>query len=178
MAQRLVTTENLGAWLVKCNADFSDVAEWAVTGHRVERWCVRPGYRTELMALGQRVVFWVGGSRSRLVHGVWGVGYLAGAARSEPIPVGAAGPVPTGPDRLPAGGGDRRSAAAVRWYVPLELGVLPPDERVRREDLRADPRLADLEVFRQPQAANPSYLTTAQVAALADHVSWPVSGVA
>ena len=38
-----------------------------------------------------------------------------------------------------------------------------------RSQLRADPRLADAEVFRQPQGANPSFLTVAQFAALRDH---------
>lgn len=153
VTDRLVTPATLGAWLVKCNADHSDVTGWT-EHHRIQRWCVRPGYRTALMAPGHRVVLWVGGSRARLARGVWGVGHLTGPARWD----------------------QGKPGAEPRWYVPLELSLLAPGDRVGREQLRADPRLAGLEVFRQPQAANPSYLTTAQAAALEDHVSWPAPG--
>lgn len=54
--------------------------------------------------------------------------------------------------------------------MPLELTVLDDRHRVRRELLRADERLVDAEVFRQPQGANPSYLTVAQFAALREHL--------
>ncbi|MFJ1540572.1 hypothetical protein ACIODS_18710 [Micromonospora chalcea] len=52
------------------------------------------------------------------------------------------------------------------WTAPLDLTILDEPLRVRREVLRADPRLAGAEVLRQPQAANPSYLTVAQFEAL------------
>ncbi len=56
------------------------------------------------------------------------------------------------------------------WSVSLDLTVLDEPDRVPRRRLRADPRLAGLEVLRQPQVANPSYLTVAQFAALRDHL--------
>lgn len=134
-----VTLDDLGAWLLKGNADTTDLDGRFAEDPRVRSWCVRPGYRARLMAAGQPVVFWASGSRGRLPYGVWGVGRLAG----PPVTDG------DGP-----------------WSVPLELTVLAPEHRVRRETLRADPRLADAEVFRQPQGANPSWLTVAQFAVL------------
>jgi hypothetical protein len=77
-------------------------------------------------------------------YGVWGVGRLTGAPEFDP--------------------GDGR------LRVPLDLRVFEPARRVPRTDLRADDRLADLEVFRQPQAANPSFLTVAQFAALGEYL--------
>ncbi|MFG1921028.1 hypothetical protein [Cryptosporangium sp. NPDC048952] len=126
-----VTLENLGAWMLKGNADRVDLTgRFAVDPH-VDQWCVRPGYRTRLMRAGQPVVFWASGSRA----GVWGIGHLT----AEPF---------LGEDES--------------WHVPLDLTIAPPSERVPRSELRADPRLADLEVFRQPQGSNPSFLTVEQ----------------
>jgi hypothetical protein len=139
-----VTLADLGAWLLKGNADRVDLVERFRRDPRVESWCVQPGYRTRLMDAEQRVVFWASGSRSRLPYGVWGVGRV------------------TGPAELHLEDG--------RWRVPLDLTIADPAGWLPRTDLRADPRLADAEVFRQPMGANPSYLTRVQFAALTDHL--------
>jgi hypothetical protein len=55
--------------------------------------------------------------------------------------------------------------------VPVTLRWLDAADRVARDAVRADPRLAGLEVLRQPMAANPSFATRAQWAALLDHLS-------
>jgi hypothetical protein len=55
--------------------------------------------------------------------------------------------------------------------------MLDEAHRVPRERLRADERLADLEVFRQPQSSNPSFVTAEQLAAVEDHVRWPRAAV-
>lgn len=138
-----VTVANLGAWLLKGNADQVDLAERFQRDPRVQSWCVQPGYRAQLMAPGQRVVFWASGSRGKLPYGIWGLGFLAG-------------PVDTDTDDG-------------RWRVPLDLVIDDPVAWLPRQQLRADPRLADAEVLRQPQGANPSFLTVAQLAALEDH---------
>ncbi len=104
---------------------------------------MRPGYRVALMDAGQPVVFWASGSRGRLPYGVWGIGRLTGPAARDP-------------------GHDR-------WQVPLDLTVWPPGRWLPRCELRADPAVADAEVLRQPQAANPSFLTRAQFGALLRH---------
>ncbi|MGN9809155.1 hypothetical protein ACTMSW_07335 [Micromonospora sp. BQ11] len=144
MTDRRVSVEDLGAWLIKGNADRVDLADRFARDPRIDSWCVRPGYRSRLMRAGQPVVFWASGSRGRLPYGVWGIGRVTGApVEGEP---GAA------------------------WTVPLDLTVLDEPLRVRRELLRADARLAGAEVFRQPMAANPSYLTVAEFAALRSHL--------
>ena len=139
-----MTAVNLGAWLLKGNADRVDLAERFRRDPLVQSWCVQPGYRARLMGPGQPVVFWASGSRGRLSYGVWGTGVV------------------TGPVELHDDDG--------RWRVPLDLTIDPPTEWVPRQELRADPRLADAEVFRQPQGANPSYLTVAEFAALREYL--------
>ncbi|MBF5028948.1 hypothetical protein IRY44_04250 [Micromonospora sp. ANENR4] len=140
MTERRVTVDDLGAWLIKGNADAVDLTARFSADPRVTDWCVRPGYRLRLMRAGQPVVFWASGSRGRALYGVWGVGRIA--APPEPGAPGEA------------------------WTAPLDLTILDEPLRVRREVLRADPRLAGAEVLRQPQAANPSYLTVAEFDAL------------
>jgi hypothetical protein len=143
---RRVQLDELGAWLLKGNADRADLAGRFAACPAVESWCVQPSYRTALMRAGQPVVFWASGSRGRLPYGVWGVGRLTDAPQWD---------------------------ADGRLTVPLDLTIWAPGHRLPRAALRADARLAGLEVFRQPQAANPSYLTVAQFAALREHVTAP-----
>jgi hypothetical protein len=147
ITKRQVTVAQLGAWLLKGNADRVDLIERFRTDPQIQSWCVQPGYRAQLMGPGQRAVFWASGSRGRLPYGVWGCGFVTGPAVPDP--------------------------ARGRWWVPLDLTIDAPDEWVPRERLRADQRLADAEVFRQPQGANPSFLTVAQFAALRDHLESP-----
>ncbi len=145
-----MSVDDLGAWLIKGNADLVDLAGRFARDPVVRRWCVQPSYRTRLMRAGQPLVFWARGSRHRLAYGVWGIGRLAGEPRPDP------------------GGG--------RPWVPLDLVIWEPARRVSRAEIRADSRLADLEVFRQPQGSNPSYLTVAQFAALRSLVSTGPAG--
>jgi hypothetical protein len=140
VGERRVSVEGLGAWVIKGNADRADLAARFADDPEVRGWCVRPSYRTGLMCAGQPVVFWASGSRARHGYGVWGIGRL------------------TGPPEPGTG------------RVPLELTVWEPARRMDRRELRADPRLAGIEVFRQPQGSNPSYLTVAQFAALRELV--------
>ncbi|WP_430791154.1 hypothetical protein [Actinoplanes sp. G11-F43] len=133
-----VTIEDLGAWLLKANGMTSGLAEW----RRADRWCVRPGYRTRLMAAGQPVIFWVSGDRRRVTPGVWALGELTG----------------------------RPAVSDGKLRVPLRLHWLDEEQRVHRDSLRADPGLTDLEVLRQPQAANPSFVTVKQAAVLRAHL--------
>jgi hypothetical protein len=142
-ADRRVRLDDLGAWLLKGNADHTDLVGRFTRDPRVDRWCVQPSYRLGLMRAGQPVLFWASGSRRReIAYGIWGEGRLAG----EP----------------------RRDAAG--WWLPLDLVIAEPADRLSRERLRADPRLAGLEVLRQPQAANPSFVTVEQYAAIRDRV--------
>jgi hypothetical protein len=143
-AARKVGLADLGAWLLKGNADRRDLADRFAHDPRVETWGVHPSYRTSMMAAGQPVLFWGSGSRHRLPYGVWGSGEVAGPAAYHP--------------------------EAGRWLVPLDLVIWDRDEWISRAELRGDPRLAGLEVLRQPQAANPSFVTRAELEALRDYL--------
>lgn len=133
-----ITLDDLGAWLLKANGETSDVASRAARREHVETWCVRRSYRTALMAAGQPVLLWVSGSR-RVTPGIWAVGALTGGAVTD---------------------------EGRRQHVPVTLRWLDAAARVPRDAVRADPRLADVEVLRQPMAANPSFLTRPQWTAL------------
>ena len=134
-----MSTDDLGAWLLKGNADNADLhGRFALQPH-VERWCVQPSYRLGLMSAGQPVLFWGSGSRRRDAgYGIWGLGSLTGPARQEDE----------------------------GWWVPLDLTIADPAAWIHREVLRAHPDLDDLEVLRQPQAANPSFVTRRQFEAI------------
>jgi hypothetical protein len=140
-----VTLDDLGAWLLKANGDRSDIAERAAGREDVGRWCVHRSYRTALMAAGQPVLLWVSGTR-RVGPGIWAVGTLTGAAAADD------------------------GAVARRQHVPVSLRWLDGADRVGRDTLRADARLAGLEVLRQPMAANPSFANRAQFQAIRDHL--------
>jgi hypothetical protein len=144
-SDRRVRLEDLGAWLLKGNADHTDLVARFARDPKVTRWCVQPSYRLGLMCAGQPVLFWASGSRRRTIpYGIWGCGRLTGEAHVDP-----------------EGG----------WSVPLDLVIAEPRDWLPRATLAADPRLAGLEVLRQPQAANPSFVTCAQFAALTGHLS-------
>ena len=104
MTEPRVRLDDLGAWLIKGNADLVDLAARFAREPLVTSWCVRPGYRARLMRAGQPVVFWASGSRGRLPYGVWGVGRVTGAA--EP------------------------GAPGQPWSVPLDLPILAERDRV------------------------------------------------
>jgi hypothetical protein len=140
-AGRRVTLEGLGAWVLKGNADRADLPGRFAVQPRITHWCVQPSYRTRLMRAGQPVLFWGSGSRRReIVYGVWGLGRLSGPAEQG----------------HPGDG----------WQVPLDLVIADPTDWVSRDDLRHDPALADIEVLRQPQAANPSFVSVRQFAVI------------
>jgi hypothetical protein len=137
--------DDLGAWLLKGNADHADLEARFTDEPRVTRWCVRPSYRLGLMRAGQPVLFWASGSRRRDgAYGIWGSGRLAGPPQ--------------------------RDAADDGWSVPLDLVIAPPPDRLPREVLRADRELAGLEVLRQPQGSNPSFVTVREFAAIQRHL--------
>jgi hypothetical protein len=140
---RLVRLADLGAWLLKGAADRRDLAARFARDPHVDTWGVHPSYRTEMMAAGQPVLFWGSGSRHKIAYGIWGLGVVTGPPFYHP--------------------------PASRWLVPLDLTIWDRAEWIGRAELRGDPRLAQIEVLRQPQAANPSYLSRAEFEALQDY---------
>jgi hypothetical protein len=84
--------------------------------------------------------------RTRLMRAGQPVLFWASGSRRRDIPYGI--------------WGLGRVAGPVRHdEVPLDLVITDP---VRRDILRDDPGLRAMEVFRQPQGANPSYVTVAE----------------
>ncbi|GIM92443.1 hypothetical protein [Paractinoplanes toevensis] len=65
----------------------------------------------------------------------------------------------------------RQDPADGRWQASLDLTIAAPTGRVSRQAIRADAALAGLEVLRQPQAANPSFLTAAQFTVVRRYLS-------
>jgi hypothetical protein len=128
-----VSRESLGAWVLKCNPAKTDLASLMADGGRsIETWCVADNYRSELFEAGQPVFLWVSGSAGRTpTPGIWARGQVAGPARPR---------------------------ADGKLVVPVELRFL--DSPLPRADLLPLAPLHDLEVLRQPQMSNPSFLTT------------------
>lgn len=147
-----VDRARLGAWLLKCNPTAWDLRGFRASGEdRVTSWSVQPGYRSALMAPGDRVLFWVSGDgRSGFARGVWGLGQVVAEAEAW----------------SESGRGFWRAADGhhgIRARVEVDIALL--DEPVTDTDLRTA-GVDDLEVQRQPFAANPSWVSKDQLAAL------------
>jgi hypothetical protein len=132
-----LTEDSLGAWLLKANPSGGGLDEHVRTGlQSVATRCVRPSYRTSLVLADQPVLLWVSGRDPRLPSGLHAAGRTTGPVEGSPD-----GPV-----------------------MPVRLAALVPP--VPRAALVEDPVLSGLEVLRMPAGSNPSYLDTAQYAAL------------
>lgn len=142
----------LGAWLLKCNPVAWDLRGFLDRGERrLTSWSVRPGYRSALMAPGDRVLFWVSGDgRTGFARGVWGVGRVV--AEAEPWSEDSRG-------FWRAADGHHQ----IRARVEVDVALL--EEPVSDAELRSS-GINDLEVQRQPFAANPSWVSRAQLALL------------
>ncbi len=151
---RPITQQNLGAWLLRCNPKNEPELPLLIAGggYRIERWCVADNYRSRMMAAGDPVVFWLSGDGRLLARGIWGVGRVLGVGGFRP----AAGDRRSG--RNIAGPGER---PRVSVDIPLLTGA------VSDQQLRAS-GIDDLEVQIQPQGSNPSWISAAQIARLAD----------
>jgi len=157
---RPITQQNLGAWLLRCNPKNEPQLPQLIAGggHRIERWCVADNYRSRMMAAGDAVVFWVSGDGRLLVRGIWGVGRVLGVGGFRLPP--ADDPL-TRRHLVEAGERPRVSVD-----IPL-LSMAVSDRQLR--ELGID----DLEVQRQPQGSNPSWISADQMARLAAAISGP-----
>lgn len=156
-----VDRDDLGAWLLKANPAVWDLRGFLDAGERrLTSWAVRPGYRSALMRPDDRVVFWVSGDgRSGFERGIWGLGAVL--APAEPWH-----------DAEPGFWTDEGSRHGVRARVEVDVALL--EEPVTAASLRAV-GVTDLEVQRQPFAANPSFVSVAQLARLLELLpDWPV----
>jgi EVE domain len=147
-----IDRDNLGAWLLKANPALWDISGFLQSGeNRIRSWAVQPGYRSKLMAPGDRVLFWVSGDgRSGLARGIWGDGEVIAPAE----------------DWVDAERGfwrDDNARSAVRARIQVSITFL--EEPVTAEELRSR-GLTDLEVLRIPQGANPSWVSRDQMVVL------------
>jgi hypothetical protein len=154
---RLVRSD-IGGWVLKCNPRRTDI-EAALRGEDpVDAWCVQESYRLRLIEPGDPAMLWISGARgARPTPGIWLVGHATGEIVDD-----------EGSDYWAGrdGGSRTRAHAGLRLTT---LGAALP-----REALVADPRTADMEVLRQPQMSNPSYLTRRQQVAVEELLGgWP-----
>ncbi|HEU4336670.1 MAG TPA: hypothetical protein VFR45_05120 [Nocardioides sp.] len=88
MPDRALSSETLGAWLVKASGAAPQTRAHVDAGFAgVGTWCVRPTYRTDLVAAGQPVLLWISGSEPGLPAGIHAHGRTTGPARDGVMPV-------------------------------------------------------------------------------------------
>ncbi|GAA1689913.1 hypothetical protein GCM10009745_38970 [Kribbella yunnanensis] len=161
----LITEENLGAWLLKCDPTSKfDLPAAIADGHRfITDWSLTPGYRSEMMTPGHKVVFWVSGNSKLMTKGIWGIGHVDGYVQ----------------DAISEGfqladvnyWKDEQARLAVKLSVPVDIPLF--DTAIGADELRAA-GISDLEVQRQPQGPNPSWVSKEQLSKLdALLPTWP-----
>lgn len=132
---------DVAGWLLKSTRSPTEIApDWAPGAERELTRCVRRSYRLDLVVPGQPVLLWVSG---RALPGVHAIGTVSGPVRERGADDGAddGGPV-----------------------LPVRLTRLP--DPVERSELLADPHFRSAEVLRMPAGSNPSWLSSAQFAAV------------
>ena len=86
MAGRAIDEDDLGAWVIKCDPRRHPHLRRAVLQHEphvVEHWCVAENYRSRMMRAGVEAILWVSGDGGTVPRGIWGVGWITGAADGE-----------------------------------------------------------------------------------------------
>lgn len=164
--KRAVTDQTFGAWLIKCDPKVWDFSQAMKDGlPSIDGWSVGSNYRSEMMDDGDPVVFWVSGSSTRSPKaGVWGVGTLKGPRRWEPASKDSTGTLWI----------DVEKGNAAGFFVPTGIQLITSErfrEKISRDSLRQHKVLGQMEVIRQPQMANPSFLTKAEFTALERMIS-------
>jgi len=179
MATHAVSDGNLGAWLLRCNPDVWDLPSFIEDGNdSIGSWTVVRNYRSEMMDEGQRVLLWATGDGKRIARGIWGLGYVTGPTSDRVL------------DKLDLEDFEPEGAEADDSYeddidywldqaardgaenaVPVEIVLLA--EAITDVDLRAA-GIDDLEVQRQPQGSNPSWISKEQLRRLEAFLPrWP-----
>jgi len=151
--------------LLKCDptSKFDLPAAIADGVDTITDWSVVPGYRSEMMTPGDKVVFWVSGNGRIMTRGIWGIGQVTDYVQDSV------------PEDFQMGDvnywKDEAARLAVELSVPVDVELF--DEAVSAVDLQAA-GIVNLEVQRLAQGSNPSWVSREQLAALeAILPSWP-----
>ena len=147
--------EAQGAWILRLDPGVWDLGRFIADGHReVSAWAVEDNDRSAAMAPGQRVFLWAGGDGTVLMAGVWGTGWVVGPCQVRSVADGYWAD--------PAGNSHPRLFADVSvQFLPHPIG---------RQQVAEDPRLAAIEVLRDPFGSNPSSLTPEEAVAMLELV--------
>jgi len=138
-----VSADTLGAWVVRCNPKLRDLHGLLRPGASpIGSWCVAANYRSQMMRRGDVILLWVSGQDRAFPRGFWGRGTVLGTAGPEDDVV--------------------EPSARRQLHAPIELRI-HPDDAITDRELRAA-GIDDLEVQRQPQGSNPSWVSRAQLA--------------
>jgi hypothetical protein len=114
VSRAAVRTETLGAWLIKVRGAEPETVEHLRDGlSQMRSRCVRPSYRTRLVASGDLVLLWVSGSHTAHPAGLYGHGHATGRVAGDRFPLEA---LPLGEPLL--------RAALVAHPVLVDLEVL------------------------------------------------------
>lgn len=157
MIARLRDGTQVAAWMLKANPEVWDVEAALRDGRDLDTWRLAPSYRVELVAPGHPCVLWVTGT-----------GAAAARAGVRALGVVTTDPYPDVGDPDDPAWGDPAAARVVRPYVGVHLEVLA--EPLSRAEVRADPRLADLEVLRRPRMGSPLAVRADELAAMQESV--------
>lgn len=152
-----ITAQTLGAWLLRCNPEgvwdlpgfVADGGDW------IGDWSVVKNYRSEMMKPGDRVVLWVSGNGRHMARGIWGIGYVTGLVQDEIPEASAAEEVGYWLSE--------EARLAVTNSIDVDIPLLGTP--VTDAELKAA-GVDDLEVQRQPQGSNPSWISTEQLTRL------------
>lgn len=155
-----VTPENLGAWVLKCNPAVWDLEAYRADGEtHIENWSVTENYRSDMMRPGQRVLLWVTGPRGgSLPRGFWASGWVTGPADHV---------AQFSNEEDEDNGGywiDEEYRLKSTFMVPVNVELW--DVPLLASDVEALPDVAAMELFKQPQMSNPSWISQAELNAL------------
>ena len=151
--------------MLKCDptSKFDLPAAMADGVDTITEWSVVPGYRSEMMAPGDKVVFWVSGNGRIMTRGIWGIGHVTDYVQDSV------------PEDLQKGDinywKDEEARLAVELSIPVDVPLF--DEAVSVFDLQAA-GIVTLEVQRLARGSNPSWVSKEQLAALVALLpAWP-----
>lgn len=167
--RQAITDQKFGAWALKCNPKKWDLKSFIdAGGTSIESWSVQENYRSNRMKPGDPVILWVSGSESAdLRSGIWGVGYVTAPINEEFAfdETFDAVEEPADDETIDEDYWlDTEMRDRVRFFINVDLPLLVSP--ISRDLVRATPGLADMELLRQPQMSNPSWLTKDEWAAL------------